>query len=65
MIWEYLILAAALAWAVFYLWRSLFRKKGCSCESCPSANNDACQSNEPGCLNRQEEKPGNAADSRK
>jgi hypothetical protein len=37
MFWEYLILGVLLAWAVFYIWKSFFRKKGCSCDSCPSA----------------------------
>ncbi|GAB6057524.1 hypothetical protein JCM31598_06410 [Desulfonatronum parangueonense] len=37
MIWEYLILGLLLAWAVFYIWKSFFKKKGCSCDSCPSA----------------------------
>lgn len=37
MFWEYLILVILLAWAVFYIWKTFFRKKGCSCESCPSA----------------------------
>lgn len=43
MIWEYLILAAVLAWAVFYLWRTFFRKKGCSCGSCSTPKNENCQ----------------------
>ncbi len=42
MIWEYLILAVIVAWAVFYLWRMFFQKKGCVCESCPSAKKDGC-----------------------
>ena len=37
MFWEYLILGVLLAWAVFYIWKSFFKKKGCSCDSCPSA----------------------------
>ena len=42
MIWEYLILAALLAWAIFYLWRTFFRKGGCACGSCPSAKSQGC-----------------------
>ncbi len=57
MIWEYLLLAAALVWAVLYLRRVLFQKKGCSCESCPSAQKDACRPNESDCLSGQKEKP--------
>lgn len=41
--WEYLLLILLLAWAVFYLWRIFFRKKGCTCDSCPSAENNCCQ----------------------
>ena len=60
MIWEYFILFAVLGWAVFYLWRTLFRKKGCSCASCPSAQNNGCQSYGPDHPCRQEEKAGKA-----
>jgi hypothetical protein len=63
MIWEYLILIAVLAWAVFYLWRTFFRKKGCSCGSCPSAKNTTCQSYGPGDECQQEEKAGKALNS--
>lgn len=44
MIWEYLILALVVAWAVYYLWRTMFQKKGCSCGTCPSKKNMDCQS---------------------
>ncbi|HDQ40385.1 MAG TPA: FeoB-associated Cys-rich membrane protein [Desulfonatronum sp.] len=44
MIWEYLILAAVLAWAVYYLWRTFFKKKGCSCDTCPAATRQGCVS---------------------
>ncbi len=44
MIWEYLILGLVVAWAVYYLWRTLFQKKGCACGSCPSAKNMNCES---------------------
>ncbi|MCW7754855.1 FeoB-associated Cys-rich membrane protein [Desulfobotulus sp. H1] len=42
MFWEYLILIAIVAWAIFYLWHIFFRKKGCSCDSCPSACDTSC-----------------------
>ena len=42
MVWEYLVLAVILVWAVFYLWRTFFQKKGCVCDSCPSAKKDSC-----------------------
>lgn len=42
MIWEYLILLAVLAWAVHYLWRTFYKKKGCSCAGCPAAKKSAC-----------------------
>jgi hypothetical protein len=42
MIWEYLILAALLAWALFYLWRTFFAKRGCGCGQCPSAPEGGC-----------------------
>ncbi len=42
MMWEYLVLAAILAWALFYLWRTLFRKKGCSCGTCPASKKEGC-----------------------
>jgi len=42
MSWEGLILAAVLAWAVYYLWRTFFRQKGCSCGTCPSAKQEGC-----------------------
>lgn len=42
MFWEYLILFLLIAWACFYLWRTFFRKKGCACDSCPSAGNGSC-----------------------
>ena len=37
MFWEYLILGVLVGWAVYYIWKSFFKKKGCSCDSCPSA----------------------------
>ncbi len=40
MLWEYLILGVVLVWALFYLWRTFFKKKGCSCDSCPAAPKD-------------------------
>lgn len=42
MFWEYLVLGVVMAWAVFYLWRTFFRKKGCSCGDCPSATKEGC-----------------------
>jgi len=50
MIWEYLILAAVLAWAVYYLWRTFLKKKGCSCGTCPSAKQEGCASQDLGDL---------------
>lgn len=44
MIWEYLLLAVILAWAVYFLWRTFFKKKGCSCTSCPLSKEDGCAS---------------------
>ena len=44
MIWEYVILFAVLAWALFYLWRVMFKKKGCSCGDCPASRKSACSS---------------------
>lgn len=60
MIWEYLILVAVLAWAVFYLWRTLFRKKGCSCGSCSTGKNNNCQMYGPGDACHQGEKQENS-----
>ncbi|MDY0163460.1 hypothetical protein [Desulfobotulus sp.] len=48
MLWEYLILFLLIGWACFYLWRTFFRKKGCSCDSCPSAGNGPCGHNRLG-----------------
>ncbi len=31
--WEYVIVAVIVGWAGYYLWKTLFRKKGCSCSS--------------------------------
>jgi hypothetical protein len=42
MIWEYLVLAAVLAWAVFFLWRTFAKKKCCTCETCPSSTKESC-----------------------
>lgn len=42
MVWEYLILGAIVGLSVFYLWRTFFRKGGCACGSCPSANSRGC-----------------------
>ena len=42
MIWDYLILGAILAWALYYLWRTFFRKRGCSCGGCPSGSKVRC-----------------------
>lgn len=47
MLWEYILLAGIVTLAVVYLWRTLFRKKGCSCESCPSAQRSACTEERP------------------
>ncbi len=44
MIWEYLILALIVILALLYLWRTFFRKGGCSCSSCPSAMKEDCAS---------------------
>lgn len=62
MIWEYLLLAVIVIWAIFYLWRTFVQKGGCSCSSCPSARKEECTSEEklPSCslegFPRQEEK---------
>lgn len=42
MIWEYLILFAVLAWAVYYLWLTFYKNKGCSCADCPAAKKSGC-----------------------
>lgn len=42
MFWEYLILAAILGWAFYYLWRSFFGKKSCVCGACPSMESHGC-----------------------
>jgi hypothetical protein len=42
MLWEYLVLGVILVWAVYYVWKTLFRKKGCSCESCPASTRQGC-----------------------
>ncbi|TYT75178.1 FeoB-associated Cys-rich membrane protein [Desulfobotulus mexicanus] len=47
---EYFILTVIVAWAVFYLWHLFFRKKGCSCDSCPSAQNASCTAEKLGII---------------
>lgn len=43
MFWEYIVLAAVLGWAVFFLWRTFVRKRGCACGDCPAAKKASCQ----------------------
>ncbi|QJT10975.1 hypothetical protein [Oceanidesulfovibrio marinus] len=31
--WEYLIVALIVGWAVYFVWKTFFRKRGCSCGS--------------------------------
>ncbi len=42
MTYEHVILAVVVAWAVYYLWRTLFRNRGCACGSCPSGVKENC-----------------------
>ncbi|TWI75663.1 attachment p12 family protein [Desulfobotulus alkaliphilus] len=53
---EYFILAVVVAWAVFYLWHLFFRKKGCSCDSCPSAQHASCTAQKLGIICPEEDK---------
>lgn len=38
--WEYVIVALIVGWAGYYLWKTLYRKKGCTCsnKSCTQSN---------------------------
>ena len=50
MTYEHVILGLVVAWAVYFLWRTLFRNRGCACGSCPSAVKGNGCANDPNSL---------------
>jgi hypothetical protein len=58
MIWEYLIVGIVFGCAVYYLWRTLFQKRGCVCGPCSS---DDCPTNDkPSCWSSRDNLKGMA-----
>lgn len=56
--WQYIIVAAIIGWAVYYLWKTYARRKGCGCGSstCSVAagkESNGHQKGHPGCCSGQ------------